>query len=150
MVMKGQTALDFLMTYGWALLLIVLVVGALFALGIFDIGSFLGSRATGFAQVGVAAWRVTDTGNFTAQFTNRVGSDIRVDAVSWTYRGVTGTNSAVNTSISNGQTSSTLELGTVADVAAGSSYSIQMAITYTDLNTNFQYQSSGTITGSFG
>ncbi len=150
MVMKGQTALNFLMTHGWALLLIVLVVGALFTLEIFDIGSFLGSRATGFAQIGVTAWRVTNTGNFTAQLTNKVGSDIRVDKISWTYHGVTGINSAVNTTIANGQTSPTIILGTVADVAAGSSYSIQMYITYTDLNTNSQYQSSGTITGSFG
>jgi hypothetical protein len=150
MTMKGQTALDFLMTYGWALLLIVLVIGALFALGIFDIGSFLGSRATGFAQVGVAAWRITDTGNFTVQLTNRVGSDIRVDAVSWTYRGVTGSNTTVNTTITNGQTSPTIFLGTVSGVSPGASYSIQMIITYTDLNTNFQYQSSGTITGKFG
>ena len=150
MTMKGQTALDFLMTYGWALLLIVLVIGALFALGVFDIGSFVGSRATGFAQVGVAAWRVDNNGTLTTQLTNRVGSDIRVDSVSWTYRGTSGSNASVNTSVANGQTSATLALGTIGGAASGASYSIQMTIGYTDLNTNFPYQSSGTITGQFG
>ena len=50
------------MTYGWALLLIVIIVGALFALSIFNVGSFTGSRATGFAQVGVTDWNIDPSG----------------------------------------------------------------------------------------
>lgn len=34
--MKGQGALEYLMTYGWALLIIVVVGAALFALGVFS------------------------------------------------------------------------------------------------------------------
>jgi len=150
MKMKGQTALDFLMTYGWALLLIVLVIGALFALGIFDINSFLGSRASGFAQVGVPAWRIDNTGALTAQFNNRVGSDISVRNVSWTYRGTPGANNTLNVTVANGQTSPTLTLGTISGASAGASYTLQMTVTYVDLNTNFQYQSSGTVTGKVG
>lgn len=37
-----------LTTYGWAFLLILLVIGILFALGIFNINNFLGSKAMGF------------------------------------------------------------------------------------------------------
>lgn len=33
---KGQSALEYLMTYGWALVVIVIVVAALFAFGIFN------------------------------------------------------------------------------------------------------------------
>ncbi len=150
MTMKGQTALDFLMTYGWALLLIVLVIGALFALGVFDIGAFLGSRATGFAQVGVAAHRIDNAGALSVQLTNRVGTDIRVDNVTWTYRGTTSSNTTVNTTVGNGQTTSTLNLGTVTGAASGDTFTVQMSIGYVDLNTNFAYQSSGTITGQVG
>lgn len=147
--MKGQTALDFLMTYGWALLLIVLVIGALFALGVFDINSFLGARAVGFAQVGVAAWNVDANGNMTAQFTNRVGSDIRVDNATVKYKTSSAT-FAVNVNVTNGQTSSTRTLGNVPGLASGISYNLQVSIGYTDLNTNFAYQSSGTLTGKSG
>lgn len=147
--MKGQTALDFLMTYGWALLLIVLVIGALFALGVFDISAFLGSRAVGFAQVGVAGWRVDANGNLSAQFTNRVGADIRVDNATVTYRG-SSTTFPVNVTVANGQTSATKNLGNIAGLTSGTSYTLQMAISYTDLNTNFVYQSSGTLTGKSG
>ena len=31
---KGQTALEYLMTYGWAIIVVIIVVGALYALGL--------------------------------------------------------------------------------------------------------------------
>ena len=33
---KGQAAMEYLMTYGWAILIIIVVVGALFAMGVFN------------------------------------------------------------------------------------------------------------------
>jgi len=35
--MKGQAALEFLMTYGWAILIVIAVVAALYAMGIFKL-----------------------------------------------------------------------------------------------------------------
>jgi uncharacterized protein (UPF0333 family) len=34
---KGQTAMEYLMTYGWAILIIIVVVAALYAMGVFSI-----------------------------------------------------------------------------------------------------------------
>ena len=34
---KAQTAMEYLMTYGWAILIIIVVVAALYALGVFSI-----------------------------------------------------------------------------------------------------------------
>ena len=36
---KGQTAMEYLMTYGWAILIIMIVVAVLFYLGVFNLGS---------------------------------------------------------------------------------------------------------------
>ncbi len=36
MVKKGQAAMEFLMTYGWAILVVLIALGALFFLGVFD------------------------------------------------------------------------------------------------------------------
>jgi hypothetical protein len=38
---KGQTGLDFVITYGWTLVLIVLIVGALFIFGVFEFDNVL-------------------------------------------------------------------------------------------------------------
>jgi hypothetical protein len=35
---KAQAAMEFLMTYGWAILIVIAVVAALFAMGVFKIG----------------------------------------------------------------------------------------------------------------
>jgi len=40
---KAQSAMEYLMTYGWAILIIAVVLGALFQLGVFNSSSFLGT-----------------------------------------------------------------------------------------------------------
>ncbi len=144
---KAQAGLDFLMTYGWALLLIVLVVGALFALGVFDIGSFTGSKATGFAEVGVVGWKLDTGGILTVKFENHVGVDISVTEINATYKtqGVVY-NTAFD--VSNGKQSALITVGTFTSPGAkGSSYAISMVISYTDKNTGIAYTDSGTVTG---
>lgn len=37
---KGQAAMEFLMTYGWAILVVLLAIGALAAFGVFDMGKY--------------------------------------------------------------------------------------------------------------
>ncbi len=144
---KAQASLDFLMTYGWALLLIVLVVGALFALGIFDVSSFTGSRASGFPQVGVTAWKLDPSGVLTTQFRNQVGSQINVTSINATIGTTTVTYSTPFT-ITSGKTSGTTTVGTFSNVGAvNSAYTVSLAITYSDLSTGFSYTDTGTLTG---
>ncbi|MGC8662376.1 MAG: hypothetical protein ACP5RT_01160 [Candidatus Micrarchaeia archaeon] len=40
---KAQSAMEYLMTYGWAILIIAVVLGALFSLGVFNSSSMLGT-----------------------------------------------------------------------------------------------------------
>ena len=48
--MKGQTALEYLMTYGWAILIVVIVVGALYALGLTQPCKWVGTQIREFAD----------------------------------------------------------------------------------------------------
>ena len=41
--LKAQSAMEYLMTYGWAILIIAVVLGALFSLGVFSGSSLLGT-----------------------------------------------------------------------------------------------------------
>ena len=41
--LKSQSAMEYLMTYGWAILIIAIVLAALFSLGIFSSGSLIGT-----------------------------------------------------------------------------------------------------------
>ncbi|MEM3202167.1 MAG: hypothetical protein QXY21_00685, partial [Candidatus Micrarchaeaceae archaeon] len=48
---KAQSAMEYLMTYGWAILIIAVVLGALFSLGVFNPMSFAPKASPGSCQV---------------------------------------------------------------------------------------------------
>jgi len=135
------------MTYGWALLLIVLVVGALFSMGIFDMGMFTGSRATGFSQVGVSAWQMTSGGVLSLKLRNNVGKDINVTVINATYNNAFqayGNGVLLNV----GKESAATTVGTFTSAPAkGSSYSVRVDIQYTDTSSGFSYTDAGTLSG---
>lgn len=58
--MKGQGAMEYLMTYGWALLVIVVVGAALFALGILNPGTYTQSRCSGFGYFSFQSQLLTE------------------------------------------------------------------------------------------
>ena len=41
--LRAQSAMEYLMTYGWAILIIAVVLGALFSLGVFNSSSLMGT-----------------------------------------------------------------------------------------------------------
>lgn len=143
---KGQAALDFLMTYGWAILLVVLVAAALFVLGVFNVGSFVGSKAVGFTEIAVPAFRVDTTGSLTLKLQNQAGSPITIDSVNATY-GTTSASTAPAVNIGVGATSDTITVGTLTGLNSGDSYAITLKIQYTDRSTGFAYTESGTLNG---
>ncbi len=135
------------MTYGWALLLMVLVVGALFALGIFDVGSLTGNKAAGFPQVGVVAWKLDPNGELTTQFRNQAGNEINITNINATM-GAASIEYTTPFTIANGQVSNKTTVGTFANVGAvNSAYTINVRITYVDTATGFSYINTGTLLG---
>ncbi|MEM3781662.1 MAG: hypothetical protein QXT43_01715, partial [Candidatus Micrarchaeaceae archaeon] len=48
---KAQSAMEYLMTYGWAILIIAVVLGALFELGVFNSNTFAPKAPPGACQV---------------------------------------------------------------------------------------------------
>jgi len=146
---EGQTSFDFLMTYGWALLLIVIVIGALFALGVFNVGSFTGPTATGFAQIGMIDWNVNNSGSLSLKLQNLAGMDIRVTGVSGLYGNSNFSYIISNVSIPNGEASDVFNVGTIGSVSPGLYYTLPLRITYTDFS-GFNYTETGTISGTVG
>lgn len=145
---KGQAGLDFLMTYGWALLIIVLIIAALFALGVFDVGSFVGSRASGFTEIGVVGWNLADNGDFTIMLENHAGKSVTIDEINATYKTESiGYSTPID--LGNGMRTGTLSVGTFTSPdAAGSPFTITVGVAYTDSETGFEYSDSGTVTGT--
>ncbi|MGC8687771.1 MAG: hypothetical protein ACP5RM_03710, partial [Candidatus Micrarchaeia archaeon] len=72
---KAQSAMEYLMTYGWAILVIAVVLGALFTLGIFNGGGMLGTTCV--ASAGFLCQNpiyLSTTGNMIATVGQSTGS----------------------------------------------------------------------------
>src|SRR3989344_8345070 len=84
---KGQGALEYLMTYGWALLIIVVVGAALFALGVFSPQTREG--CTGFAYFQYS--NIVFYGNDSVRLTVINGNqDVTITNVQWATTNMVG------------------------------------------------------------
>ena len=153
--MKGQTAIEYLMTYGWAILIILIVAGVLAYYGIFSPSSFLGPTARGFGQVQVLnPWSLTQTGTLTLNLANRVGEgSLNITNMTAAYNGgAVGACTVTSAPVAIGSGSDmpvTATCGAVTGSAAGDSFTAEIVIYYSyGSPTPGNYSTSGTITGT--
>jgi hypothetical protein len=144
---KGQSALEYLMTYGWALVVIVIVIAALvFLIQPSQVGGNTCSTTSGILITNHAV-SSTGSGGLTMALSNQT-------ATSLTDVGV-GVSGVVGSSpVSDSNTISTL--GTVSQqsfvditpaVASGATYSLQVTFTYNDRD-NFPRTVTSTCNGT--
>ena len=160
--MRGQTAVEYLMTYGWAILIILIVAGVLAYYGIFAPAGFLGPTARGFGQVQVLnPWSLSSsTGALTLNIENRVGGTIAVTSINYTLTsGGTGSYGSDSLSCSSGCSSGTnVTTGTQAvflgtpgtgptGASPGDSWTATVTIYYTFGTGSFS--STGTLSGTY-
>lgn len=146
---KGQAALDFLMTYGWAIALVVMIAAVLFALGIFDFSNFVGNKASGFSGVAVSGWNLNSAGTMTMQLTNQAGKRLRIDSVNVTIGQNSSSLTGLPVSLNNGKSTVTLSTASAAfgPQSPANGYTAKVLISYTDIAADFAYTTSGTLTG---
>jgi hypothetical protein len=82
---KGQTSLEYLMTYGWMLIIIAIVAVVLYQYGVFTPPA-TPPGCTGFSQAKPIDWKMStaDTGNLTLTMINDAGTKIRITRVNAT------------------------------------------------------------------
>jgi hypothetical protein len=148
--MKGQTAIEYLMTYGWAILIILIVAGVLAYYGIFAPSGFLGPTARGFGQVQVLnPWSLATTGTMTLNLENRVGGTINITSVNMTLDSVTYTKTLpTQIEITSGQHSIVpIGFGSIGSHNTGDAYTATLTIYYVYNTATFS--STGTISGTY-
>jgi len=74
---KGQAALEYLTTYGWLLLIILIVAASMTALGLFKRSTYQQDTCTGFAKgLLYSEQKYQPGGTFTIVFNNNLGKTI--------------------------------------------------------------------------
>ncbi len=142
---KGQSALEYLMTYGWAILIIIIVGGVLYYYGVFSPSKLVGESKVGFSKVQVDTWAVDPTNdNVSFIFENRAGKQITITSVDV---GETDTNTSIE--MSEGSKSTSFVSVNSPSVDSGDAYRWDVTINYylEGYNTT-TLTSSGTISGT--
>jgi len=150
---KGQTAMEYLMTYGWAILIIIVVVAALYSLGVFSV------------RPGVSCSPCFSYFSFVDYDQTNGNIKIRNGARTIRFTGIgdgTGAEEVVVSPASGAEAISDLNTDTVADCDTGdecdpgrdieftaltatSGTNVLITITYTDTGTAYQHTDTATI-----
>src|SRR3989338_9115903 len=141
---KGQAAMENLMTYGWAILIVVVVAGVLAYYGVF---SPKVTAKTGFSQVDVVSpWNLKANGDLVVQVQNKVGQDINITRI-FAY-GV-AYDVSPDLKIGSGETSTAITASFAGLAgASGSQFNIKaVALEYTVISSGAALNSTGSLSG---
>ena len=147
---KSQSALEYMMTYGWAILVIVIVAAVLYSLGIFSPSSSLSTTVTGFANTPVSSAAFTNNGGLAFSVGDLVGYPIEITNVTE----ITASGSKItilpNITVSPSQTKVIIIPKAFSSSTQGSHESVSLTITYTEPGQVFPgpYTSTGTVSGT--
>ena len=134
---KSQAALEFIMTYGWAILVVLVAIGALAYFGVLSPDRFLPSKCTLQSGIACLDHKATAT-TLVIYIKNSLGYDLTVDAVKAQQCTALGSQGA----LSNGGTATY----TLTCVNSGSKYNGDVNITYTNSDTSVQHTNQGEVT----
>ncbi len=127
---KSQSALEYMMTYGWAILIIVIVAGVLYSLGIFTPSSSASPTVTGFNGLGSPNAMCMSDGGLRLQLGNSLGYTINVTKINVTSNSVTQTIRPNQTISPDG--TYIFYVPNVCGSASGAKYSFTSSVTYTE------------------
>ncbi|MEA3248191.1 MAG: hypothetical protein U9Q73_00635 [Nanoarchaeota archaeon] len=134
---KGQAALEFLMTYGWAILAAIIVIGAL--------GSYFYFNQTGSSSIfinapfyGVASSASEDTVNL--EIMNKGGETLSSVTVNITGKGCTQ-----DASFDGSSSAAQIITLTCTDANAGTTFSGDIVVTYLRPGSSLPLTSTGSV-----
>jgi len=137
---KGQAAMEFLMTYGWAILAAIIAIGVLAYFGVFSPGKYVTGTAVVTPPFYVNAWNVKPAG-VTLEIKNNGGETYDIISVDVTN---CATNSAGWSGVVAGATQAITVTCTTAPVT-GDSFKGDITISYRKVGSTVDLTSTGTI-----
>lgn len=138
---KAQAAMEFLMTYGWAILAAIIAIGVLAWFGVFSPGRFVSSSCTLNAPLGCDEYTINVTGaNLVLR--NGQGDQINIINVS-----VQGCGSSTVGNVADGDTKLVF-INCSQALIANSRFKGAITVTYMRNQGQINLTSSGQITGT--
>lgn len=149
---KGQAALEFLMTYGWAILVVLAAIAALAYFGVLSPDRFLPNKCTiqgGFSCTEYKVSGATDTVQVNVQNNLGTGADmVNVSITSTDCPAIAPATAAdrFGGQLDNGKRTGLLNWSCGAEL--GSKFSGDIVVVYTRAGETVSHTASGSITGA--
>lgn len=141
---SGQSAIEYLTTYGWAILIVIIVGVALWQMGIFEAGESIAPGYSGFSVLVPIEWGVVSLpgGSCTifASLSNGAGEDIEALDVS-------GEGECVPSSIGPGEIAVCRE-DMQSCGSPGGSFDVMLTVLYARAADGQQFQTAGALWGT--
>lgn len=145
---KGQAAMEFLMTYGWAILVVLAAIGALAYFGVLSPDKFLADKYVLAGGFSAGAYKVSSAGTVYLEVQNNLGVGVQSALVTLAPKSGNSTCSgavnlgALQNSDKNSTTFACTDMG-----AAGTKFRGDISIVYQKEGESVTHTASGSITG---
>jgi len=75
---RGQSALEYMMTYGWAILVVIIIGVVVWQTGLLNLGENVTPGKRGFSQISPSDWRLKTDGSFKVIIQNDAGMILNI------------------------------------------------------------------------
>jgi len=144
---RGQAAMEFLMTYGWAILVVLVAIAALAYFGVLNPQRFLPETCTVGPGISCDDFKVGTGGDATIVLRNGMG--VELDTVTLSIGAVAGTCTPNTNWGAGNQMSCAWAAGALATGSAGSRFSADIVLGYTQQGSAVSHQKTGTLTTKY-
>jgi len=146
---KSQAAMEFLMTYGWAILVVLVAIGALAYFGVLSPDRFLPTKCVLPAGVGCVDHKATDNGAAsldTIEFVLQNGMGFDATFVSVSVGNCGAATAAGDDRLNNGEREIFTATGCTTDLTTGGKMNEKFGVIYTNADTGLRHTINGSIT----
>ena len=136
---RGQAAVEFLMTYGWAILVAILAIGVLAYFGVFSPGKYAASSAIVTAPFYANSYNIKTIG-IGLELRNNGGEDVIIQSLIISSCGI---NDTAMSAAADGQ----IIVEVPCALTEGESFKGDITVNYRKVGSILDLQSTGTIAG---
>ncbi len=145
MFKKSQAAMEFLMTYGWAILVVLVAIGALAYFGVLSPDRFLPAKCQLPAGIACTDFKLQSGAGAANAVTVVLRNGLGFDTTSLTVTVTDCTGNPAAISLANGAQAQIID--TTCGLTGGSKFSGEVNVTYTNADTGLTHKVQGAITG---
>ncbi len=129
---KGQAAMEYLVTYSWALLLLVIVTVAIISTGIFSPNQFIKEECSIHPDMGCSGAQIYNDGNTKLNFriTNNLGYDIFIKGIAFQVKGESAGEEDINKKMVQGGAEEIKKYDLGVELPLGMMQRVDVIITY--------------------